>query len=767
MEKKLSIIPLAAPRIGPDHAKSLHNPAGPRISGWLKRPLLHVLIVAALGLLVYSNTFNAPFVFDDGMYIVNNPTVQDFGYFIDTSRAEGLSIEEPVRRYLRTRYVIYLSFWANYRIGGLGVWGYHAVNFSVHIINALLVYVLVILTFRTPYLMNSGLSGKSRLMALFSSLLFVAHPLGTEVVTYVTQRFVLFSAMFYLLCIVSYIGSRLSGRRAAGYGLFALSVLSAVLAMKSKENAFTLPLAVGLYEFMFFRSSLRNRALLLAPVLLTMLIIPVSYLSEQGPGVGLLDSVGEATRLQTDMPRLDYLSAQFRVIVTYVRLLFLPINQNLDYDYPVYVSFLSSEVLLSLFLLSLIMGLGVYWFRRGRGRVEFKAASFGVFWLFLTLSVESSILPISEMMFEYRMYLPSVGAIVGVVVLMFMFSGARAEKRLWAPITVLALLSAVIMSFSALAYARNMLWQDKIILWEDTAAKSPGKARPHYNLGVAYADYGRYEEAVGEYQTAIGIDPEHYDALNNLGIAYFNLGRYEDAVKEYQAALRIDPEYIVANYNLAVVYDVLGRSKEAMRQYDTTTGVEPGYAKAYNDLGVLYEKEGRYEEAIKQYRAAIMIEPGFVDARNNLGIVYARRGRFEEAEGEYKEAIRTDPEYAEAHINLGTLYAGQERYDEAEGEYKEAIRIDPGFAEAHYKLATLHDKRGRYEEAVEEYLAALGIEPAHARAHSNLGIIYAKRGRYEEAVREFQGAIEAEPESEEFRSNLGIAMEMMEKQRER
>jgi hypothetical protein len=92
-----------------------------------------------------------------------------------------------------------------------------------------------------------------------------------------------------------------------------------------------------MYEYMFFSGGKGRRLLMLLPLMLTMLIIPLEYL---GGGAG----IGEATRLQTEMPRHEYLFTQLRVIVTYMRLLLLPINQTLDYDIPVYVSFFAPGV---------------------------------------------------------------------------------------------------------------------------------------------------------------------------------------------------------------------------------------------------------------------------------------------------------------------------------------------------------------------------------------------------------------------------------------
>lgn len=103
------------------------------------RPLVHLLLIAVFGFLAYSNTFNVPFRFDGEYAIVDNPIIKDFGYFIDPSKADGLPVFEDIKRYFRTRYVGFLSLWANHRVGGLNVAGYHLANLAIHIANSLLV----------------------------------------------------------------------------------------------------------------------------------------------------------------------------------------------------------------------------------------------------------------------------------------------------------------------------------------------------------------------------------------------------------------------------------------------------------------------------------------------------------------------------------------------------------------------------------------------------------------------------------------------------
>ncbi|MBI4837893.1 MAG: hypothetical protein HY806_01860 [Nitrospirae bacterium] len=364
----------------------------------LYKPLFHILLIVIIGLISYSNTFNVPFYLDDVPNIAENPIIKNFQYFTDPSNAKGL----PLYTGFKMRFIGYLTFALNYKLHDLDVTGYHIFNISVHIINALLIYWLILLTFQTPWFsviarrettkqsplpeiapaenrhrndsrvlfQPSPLILHPSLIAFFSALIFVSHPIQTQAVTYTVQRFTSLATMFYLISLVMYIKSRLrwtikaTVEAKAEVNIFStltfyfLSLLSAVLAMKTKEIAFTLPVTIAIYEFMFFNGKIKKKVLYLIPLLLTLFIIPLNIVDLSKNIGNLMDKISDATKVQiVSMTRWDYLFTQFRVIVTYIRLLFLPINQNLDYDYPIYYSLLNPDVFLSFLFLLLAHGL--------------------------------------------------------------------------------------------------------------------------------------------------------------------------------------------------------------------------------------------------------------------------------------------------------------------------------------------------------------------------------------------------------------------------
>ena len=538
--------------------------------------------------IVYSNTLEAPFVFDDKFVIVENPIVRDLGYMVNPSEAKVHKGHFEYESF-RHRYIGYLTFAINYWFHKLDVTGYHLVNIAIHIINGLIVYWLVILTFKTPFLNSSALRERSTEIALFAGLLFACHPLQTQAVTYIWQRVTSLSTTFYCLALVFYILWRLTSKKPSSFVtqmpiLFYFgSVISAVLAMKTKEIAFTLPVVIFLYELMFFEEKLKKRILYITPILLTMLIIPISLLETEKLKGDLMGNIGEVTRVDTNISRMDYLLTQFTVVATYIRLIFFPINQNLDYDFPNYNTFLTPEVFLSFLLLFSIFGLGIYMFLRSRTRNStYRIIAFGIFWFFITLSVESSFIPLVDVIWEHRVYLPSTGFFIALTTGIFLLLNKFGHRKLH---TIgVAIIVTVIIMFSVLTYSRNNIWSSEIGIWQDTVEKSPQKARPHWILGTVLNKQGRTEESIEHYLQALRINPESEKTHLNLGNILYNQGRTEEAKEHYLQALKKNPESEEAHNNLAILLVHIGNIERAIAYFRKALQINPDYVPAKNNL---------------------------------------------------------------------------------------------------------------------------------------------------------------------------------------
>jgi Flp pilus assembly protein TadD len=618
---------------------------------FIKMTLPAIFLVLLVGIIAYSNTFNVPFVLDDNSSIVNNIAVEKLS---NVFHAYKLGI-----KFIQNRIFAYLTFAFNFELSGLDVTSYHVVNLVIHLVASVLVYVLLRLTFLTPYFASTGEDGQSKLtrsgagtsflspwyfIPLFSALLFVAHPVQTQAVTYIVQRIASMATMFYLLSMVLYVRARLcidknnvdahhSGNRSFSHIIyFTGSVLAAVVAMKTKEIAFTLPLAIVLYEIFFFRGSWRKRLLYLLPLLATLPIIPLTILGFLDVGVDEQAAMEwrpeqqEQLRVGTPLSRIDYLFTQFRVIVTYLRLMLLPVNQNLDYDYPVYKTFLNPEVFLSFTLLMVILGAGVYLFfitrrRPGahdkEGRTTLRLVAYGILWFFLTLSIESSLVPIKDVIMEHRLYLPFFGAATAFATILYYLIEKIAGKKK----TTLLLLSmtVLVLALGVATYQRNHVWGTSLRLWQDIVSKSPNKARPVNNLGKALEEAGKRGEAFEAFSTAIKLDPAYYKAYYNLADLYLVSDQPEKALPLLQVAIQLNPDFTEAYVSVGAAFMRAGKFREVtvFLQQNLNRIADKAEARFY--LGAAYAFLGNRDAAMRELDVLSRLDPSY--AANLAGMM--------------------------------------------------------------------------------------------------------------------------------------------------
>ena len=727
--------------------KNPEAPKPPERASVLYNPVFHVLLIVITGLVIYSNTFRVPFQFDDIREILGNHIIRNLDNF------SHLSVQ-------KTRYVAYLTFAINYALHGVNVVGYHVFNLAIHITNALFVYWLIVLSFRTPLLKESSLKDSSKIIGLFAALLFASHPVQTEAVTYIVQRLASLATLFYLFSMISYGKARLElqeprpkGKPFLWYGA---SLFSAVLAMKTKEISFTLPVILALYDFMFFREKIKKRIFYLLPFLLTMLIIPVSLIGISKPVGDIIGDVSELRGGHITFSRWDYLFTEFRVITTYIRLLFLPVDQNLIYDYPVFHSFFNAEVLLSiLFLLSIFL-LGIYLFYRYRQTAPHTTLiSFGIFWFFITLSVESSVIPISDVIFEHRLYLPSIGFFISLVTFFIWVKAKLIRIMPAAGKAVIPMLIVITIALSGGTLHRNTIWKDDLTLWSDVVKKSPHAPGPRNNLGNAYEERGLPDKAIEQYQMVLARYPNNADAHHNLGIAFAAKGWTEKAIEQYYAALRLRPNYYDTHFNLGVAFFSQGLTDKAIEQYQLALKSKPGFAEAYVNLGIAYSATGSRDKAFDYFHRAVQLKPYLAEAHNNLGIAYEQSGATDKAVEQFQIAVKLKPDYANARFNLGKAYSASGATDKAIEQLQVAVKLQPDYANARFNLGKAYSASGATDKAIEQFQAAIKLKPDFAEAHKDLGAALRRKGLIDDAIEQFQTAIRLKPDFTEAHRHLG------------
>ncbi|MBF0490405.1 MAG: tetratricopeptide repeat protein [Candidatus Omnitrophica bacterium] len=634
------------------------------------------LAIICLGLMAYSNTFHASFQFDDKPSITANYAIKHLG---DIS---------TIWNSWPCRFLTYLSFAFNYRLSYLDVLGYHLTNILIHLGAALLLWWLTLLTFETPVMKNDKLSAYANRIALLAGLIFVSHPIQTEAVTYIVQRASSLAGLFYLATLSCYVKARLleedrskSTQRRVFY-VFAL--ILTVGTMFTKEHVITLPFAILLYEGCFLKRGNKFDWQKVAPFLLTVFIIPLSMVLTK-----YIDLHGMRRTIEgpQGISSLEYLLTQFRVILTYIRLLILPINQNLDYEYSISHSLFELDTFVSLMILIAIFFIALRLFK------NFRLLAFSIFWFFLTLLPESSIIPIRDVIFEHRLYLPMVGYSLFLVGGIFYIAEKKSLK------IVCVLLGLVIGINSYLTYERNKVWQDEFHLWDDTVHKSPHKERPVNVRGSLYEALGKYDLAIADYNKSMELNPHFIAPLANRGNSYFKQGQLDLAIADYTRVIQLIPNDSGTYNNRGSVYLKQGDLGKAVKDFNKAIELNPVYFDAYANRGDCYMKLGKVTEALADYNKTVRLSPDSIQAYNNRANLYDRLKDFDKAVQDYTQAIRLNPKMTVLYLNRGASYFREGRFHEAEADFSQAIQLNGAYREAYINRAVTYLKLQNYDRA--------------------------------------------------------------------
>jgi tetratricopeptide (TPR) repeat protein len=268
-----------------------------------------------------------------------------------------------------------------------------------------------------------------------------------------------------------------------------------------------------------------------------------------------------------------YALTESEAILIYLRLFFLPIGQNVDWQLPVIGAAQAWPFLAGLaFLLAAIVVL----YRRAR------LISFGLLVFLIALAPTSSFVPIADPLAERRMYLPIVGLIVAAL-------GAIQAVREWRPVPARAAAIAAFVVLAVLGFAswhRSGVWSSDVALWSDAIARNPRNARAHANLGGAYVLKLDCTEAAREY--ALTVQLGGLDEVNgkNLGQAYECSHESDKALATYRRIVAKYPSAAFAWNRIGFFEGVRNNADAALAAYTTAIGIDPKDVEAYTYRGL-------------------------------------------------------------------------------------------------------------------------------------------------------------------------------------
>ena len=274
----------------------------------------------------------------------------------------------------------------------------------------------------------------------------------------------------------------------------------------------------------------------------------------------------------------------------------------------------------------------------------------------------------------------------------------------------------------------------------------PRQPLAHRDLGNAFQQLRRFEEALASYDKALALKSDLADAHNNRGIALAGLHRLDEALISYGRAIALKPDYAQAYNNRGTVLADQKRAAEALADFSQAIALDPFYAKAFNNRAGVLAEMGRHEEALQDHDRAIACHPEIADSHDKRGGVLIILGRAREALESYDRAIARDPSLYSAHDGRGTALAMLGRPQDALESHDRALALDPNSAVAHNNRGAALAALRRPAEALEAHDRALALDPNSATAHSNRGSALALLDRQEEGLKSLERALALKPD---------------------
>jgi len=548
------------------------------------RPYLAAGASALAAYWAYAPVMHGAFLFDDTAlpFALPSPSAS----FLDWIRG--------------VRPVLLATYWMNSRLSGDDPFSYHVVSFMIHLAAAALVFLVV----RRLLEWSQAPAARRTLLAGFAAGLFLLHPIQTEAVAYLAGRS---EALSVTLLLAAYAAFLYRPRTVITWGSMLLVLALFGLAVLSKEQTIVLPALLLLTDFWwnpgFSLRGARANWRLYAPLALgaagAVALFWKAILYSPSAGFGL-----------RGVTWYQYSFTQARALFVYPVEFLLPVRLTADWDFPVSRGVFDHGAIFGLIAL-VALAVAAWHYRR-----RFPLTCFGFFVYLLLMSPTSSILPIADPLAERRLYLGMLGLLMIVVDLA---GRIRTDPRKLAAAFV-----AVLLACAAITHERAAVWEDPVALWQDTAAKSPHKRRVLFQLASAYADAGRCQDAVEEYQKVADAWPPEYDMLIDWGLAYDCVNQPELALEKLRQAANLEATAHVYG-QIAMVYAKRSRWAEALDALAVAERIGPDYT-TYMYKGDIDLSLNHAAEAVADYQRALALNSSLDILRQKLAAAQARVG---------------------------------------------------------------------------------------------------------------------------------------------
>jgi tetratricopeptide (TPR) repeat protein len=709
-----------------------------------KTAYVHVGLTVALAFFIYVGSVWNKFLYDDYAYIVENEQIQSLSslplLFISSfppgAREQGLY-----------RPILSLTFLLEHQIVGLRPALYHITNLALYLICCALIYLFCLVW------------TQQKTASFVAALLFAVHPVHAENVNWAVGRAGILSAVFLLCALILYRWAieNEQRRRVLTGGMLA----AYMLAVGSYESALVLPLLLVLLDVAYpslkktGRTPLRDRIVLFyVPILIATLV----YLAIR---VAVLGSIGPqgAHRALGVLGLLGRLALVPQIVVKNIWILLFPYRLTVIYDPAIEPSFYPLGGMLSLLALMLIIGAGIYAWRKE------KFIGVGVAFLFVTLLPVVNIIPIGTIVAERLLFLPSLGfCMVGGALFKLAFEKGRRGMDSPMGLAAVTVLLVVLALYAIRSYTRSVEWRTGEDFWTAEVKMHPNSSIAHNTLGFSYYEKGRIGLAEIEFRKAIGLDAKHYAARHHLAKVLIQQRKMREAEQVLDEALAQEGDPAGNDYaTIGSLYSELGDPIKARTAYEKALKVNASNAMALYELGNFACEEENYEKAVELYSRAIEQNPHGIlgGILNNRAIAYDKLNKRDAAIEDLRRALRLAPALSGPYLKLAEIYLRGKEPEKATAILEEALQmVRPADFEIYLLLGKLYVQLGHLEKAFDTVYSYRKITPYEPRMYYFLGDVLMSSGQYGEAAKAYAQALKINPKDATAYIGIGNAMEL-------
>lgn len=558
---------------------------------------------------LYMNSLGNQFTnWDDGM-IYQNSTIRNLSWdnIKRLFQYDKGNTYQPVRM---------LSYAIDYHFWKLNPMGYRITNIFFYILTCLMVFLTLRLL--SAHL-REGASPKSHFrVALFGSLIFAAHPVHVEAVTWLAARKEVLQGFFFFGALYLYLRGREEVRRRRVFYLGA-TLFSLLLAILSKPSAVVFPGVVLVYEISRAKDQWYGFAkkhwifFAIAFFLSTLFIyILIRVMLEAG---GFKPYRGGSF--------FNNFLISFYAFIYNIKLLIATINYSAAYTLPVSNPVISIKTFFFVAMTLLLLSASLWSLKKT------KVFFFSTFFFLISIFPYLNILPISTLLADRYVFIASFAYcfLLGIAFDKLYTYRQKIFTEGFFKLLSTALFFLLLVGYSFATVQQNKIWRNSFTLWADAVAKYPESNTANALMGVVYMNLGMDEESVKYLEKAIHILPYDYQSRNNLGIVYGKLGQFEKAQKELMIAMHLDPENDDIKINLGILFLRQKDYPKAEQVFKYLIQKRPRDAQLHYRLSFVYKEWGKFDQAISELHRSSELAPHIINPYEELGNIYASRLR--------------------------------------------------------------------------------------------------------------------------------------------